>query len=105
VATGNPKREHGHWVQERVDPEIKRERAYIFELDEAEVAEVGDGEVRGLGGDDDLHQVHGLGAHQIHGRAAPAGARHGRDPRRGSGGIGGEVDRVEEVVDRETWRG
>jgi hypothetical protein len=54
-------------------------RPYIFELDEAEVAEVGDGEMRRLCGDDDLHQLHRLRAHQIHGRAAPASAaaRHG----------------------------
>lgn len=52
---------------------------YVFELEEAEVAEVGDGEVRRLGGDDDLHQLHRLRPHQIHRRAAPAtaAARHG----------------------------
>lgn len=35
-------------------------RIKVFELDEAEVAEVGDGEARRLGGDDDLHQLHRL---------------------------------------------
>lgn len=57
--------------------------AYVFELEEAEVAEVGDGEVRGLRRDDDLHQLHRLRPHQIHRRAAPAApaARHGRRSR------------------------
>lgn len=63
-------------------------RPYVFELEEAEVAEVGDGEVRGLGGYDDLHQLHRLRPHQIHRRAAAAASattRHGwraRVPRR-----------------------
>uniref|UniRef100_J3LM19 Uncharacterized protein n=1 Tax=Oryza brachyantha TaxID=4533 RepID=J3LM19_ORYBR len=52
--------------------------AYVFQLKEAEFAEVGDGEVRRLRGDDDLHQLHRLRPHQIHRRAAPApAARHG----------------------------
>ena len=50
--------------------------AYVFELEEAEVAEVGDGKARGLGGDDDLHQLHHLRPHKIHGRAPPAAVRH-----------------------------
>ena len=58
-------------------------RPYVFELDEAEVAKVGDGEVRGLEGYDDLHQLHRLRPHQIHRGAAPAPAtaRHGRRAR------------------------
>ena len=62
-------------------------RPYVFELEEAEVAEIGDCEVRRLSGYDDLHQLHRLRPHQIHRRAAPASAttRHGwraRVPRR-----------------------
>ena len=45
---------------------------------EYQVAEIGDGEVRGLGGDDDLQKLHLLRPHQIHrGQAAPSAARHG----------------------------
>ena len=45
---------------------------------ESQVAEIGDGEVRGLGGDDDLQKLHLLRAHQIRrGQAAPSAARHG----------------------------
>ncbi|BAT10148.1 Os10g0184250, partial [Oryza sativa Japonica Group] len=68
--------------------------AYVFELEEAEVAEVGDGEVRGLRRDDDLHQLHRLRPHQIHRRAAPAAAaRHRGGPADGElRGLGGGSD-------------
>lgn len=45
----------------------QKEKTYITELEEAEFAEVRDGSVRGLGGDDELDKGHLLGAHQIHG--------------------------------------
>lgn len=45
----------------------QKEKTYITELEEAEFAEVSDGSVRGLGGDDELDKGHLLGAHQIHG--------------------------------------
>ncbi|KAH0464982.1 hypothetical protein IEQ34_005085 [Dendrobium chrysotoxum] len=50
------------------------QEAYIFELNEADISEVGDGEVGRLHGDDDLHKMHRLGPHQIQRRAAPAPA-------------------------------
>lgn len=46
---------------------VKKKKTYITELEEAEFAEVRDGSVRGLGGNDELDKGHLLGAHQIHG--------------------------------------
>ena len=42
--------------------------SYVSELDEAELAEVRDGPVRGLDGEDELHEAHLLRSHVIHRR-------------------------------------
>lgn len=56
--------------------ERERERVCVctdvFELDEAEVAEVGDGVVSGLHRDDELHQLHRLRPEQVHRRDPPS---------------------------------
>lgn len=47
----------------------KRQRGadpYVSELDDAELAEVGDDTVRGLDGDDELHEAHLLRSHVVH---------------------------------------
>lgn len=45
-------------------------RTYVFELEEAEVAEIRDSEVSRLDGDDDLDELHRLRPEQIHRRTA-----------------------------------
>lgn len=47
---------------------------YVFELNKADISQVGNSEVGRLHGDDDLHQMHRLRPHQIQRRAAPAAA-------------------------------
>lgn len=41
-------------------------QTYVSELEEAEFAEIGNGAVSRLDGDDELDEGHLLGAHQIH---------------------------------------
>lgn len=48
---------------QRKNWEKKGKETYVFELEEAEVAEVGDGKVCGLDGDDDLDELHRLRPH------------------------------------------
>lgn len=43
---------------------------HVLELEEAELAEVGDGDARALGGDDELHVAHLLGPQVVHRRQA-----------------------------------
>lgn len=45
--------------------------SYVFELEKTKVAEVGDSEVSGLDGDDELNQLHRLRPEQIHRGTAP----------------------------------
>lgn len=49
---------------------MELEEIYVFELEETKVAEIGDGEVSGLDGDDELNQLHRLRPEQIHRRTA-----------------------------------
>lgn len=62
-------------IQER-SPEARRQRerkgggTHVLELEEAELAEVGDGDARALGGDDELHVAHLLGPQVVHRRQA-----------------------------------
>lgn len=50
------------------DTNSQGEGEYIAKLEMAELAEISNGVVSGLDGDDELHEGHLLGAHQIHGR-------------------------------------
>lgn len=47
---------------------MKLRIAYVFELNKTEIAEIGHGEMSRLDGDDELHELHRLRAHQIHRR-------------------------------------
>ena len=50
---------------------------YIFELKKAEITEVGDGAMRRLDGNDELDELHRLGAEEIHGwTATTSGIAH-----------------------------
>nr|GMD67164.1 hypothetical protein Iba_chr12cCG21990 [Ipomoea batatas] len=50
------------------DTNSQGEGKYIAKLEMAELAEISNGVVSGLDGDDELHEGHLLGAHQIHRR-------------------------------------
>ena len=61
-------RDSSAWKRQKNETGLRARVSYISELDEAELAEVRDGLLRGLDGDDELHEAHLLPSHMIHRR-------------------------------------